>query len=114
MSAENDKLLAEEDKLSAEEDKLPAEEGELSAEEDKLSANKILQVSVLILISNVIFIGNNYLVAWTRINASEISLVRGGFQVIVYGIIVWRGRRTNESGNNTYIDSTALTALRPN
>ena len=66
------------------------------------SASKILQGSVLILISNVIYIGNNYLVAWTRINASEIALVRGGFQVIVFGIIVWRSRRTNESGNTTY------------
>ena len=63
-----------------------------------VSASKILQGSVLILISNVIYIGNNYLVAWTRINASEIALVRGGFQVIVFGIIVWRGQRTNESG----------------
>ena len=91
MSAENEKLLAEEDKLSA-------EEGKLSAGEDKLSASKIMQGSVLILISNVIYIGINYLVAWTRINASEMSLVRGGFQVIVFGIIVWRGQRTNESG----------------
>ena len=70
----------------------------MSAEEDRLSANKILQGSVLILISNVIYIGNNYLVAWTGLTASEIALVRGGFQVIVFGIIVWRGQRTNETG----------------
>ena len=59
-------------------------------EEERLPVKKLLQGSMLILISNLIYIGNNYLVAWTQLKATEIALVRGGLQVIVFGIIIWR------------------------
>ena len=59
----------------------------------KLTLRKILQGTALILISNLVYIGNNYIVAWTELKAPEIALVRGCFQVIIFGVIVWRGWR---------------------
>lgn len=64
-----------------------------NSEKEKLPLRKLLQGSVLILISNLIYISNNYAVAWTELNATEIALVRGTLQVIVFGVIVWRDRQ---------------------
>ena len=64
-------------------------------EEVQLPVKKLLKGSVLILISNLIYISNNYLVAWTQLTAPEIALVRGGLQVIIFGFIVWRRKETN-------------------
>jgi len=59
----------------------------------KLTLRKILQGTALILISNLVYIGNNYIVAWTELKAPEIALVRGVLQVVIFGVIVWRGCR---------------------
>ena len=68
-------------------------------EKETLPLKTVLQGSVLILISNLIYISNNYLVAWTGLLAPEIALVRGGLQLLVFGCLVWRRRGTNkESG----------------
>ena len=64
-----------------------------NSEKEKLPLRKLLQGSVLILISNLIYISNNYAVAWTELKATEIALVRGTLQVIVFGVIVWRERK---------------------
>ena len=69
-------------------------------EEERLPVKKLLQGSMLILISNLIYIGNNYLVAWTQLKATEIALVRGGLQVIVFGIIIWRMEKPDSKISN--------------
>ena len=68
-------------------------------EGESLPLKKLLQGTVLILISNLIYIGNNYLVAWTQLTAPEIALVRGGLQVIVFGFLVWRIQKTKRNVN---------------
>ena len=57
-----------------------------------LSLTAVLQGCVLILLSNLVYIGNNYLVAWTQLQAPEIALVRGTCQIVIFGAILWRGR----------------------
>ena len=69
-------------------------------EKESLPLKKLLQGTVLILISNLIYIGNNYLVAWTQLKAPEIALVRGGLQVVVFGFLIWRTKETNRNENN--------------
>ena len=64
-----------------------------NSEREELPLRTVLQGSVLILISNLIYISNNYAVAWTELKATEIALVRGILQVIVFGVIVWRERQ---------------------
>ena len=67
---------------------------------ETLPLKTVLQGSALILISNLIYISNNYLVAWTGLLAPEIALVRGGLQLLIFGSLVWRRRGTNkESGS---------------
>jgi len=58
-----------------------------------LSLTALLQGCVLIVLSNLVYIGNNYLVAWTQLQAPEIALVRGIFQIGIFGAIIWRGRQ---------------------
>ena len=72
-----------------------------------LSLTAVLQSSVLILISNLVYIGNNYLVAWTQLQAPEIALVRGIFQIVIFGAISWRGRqdKKEEKSGNFFRDS---------
>eukprot|EP00091_Calanus_sinicus_P015553 TRINITY_DN33928_c0_g1_i1.p1 TRINITY_DN33928_c0_g1~~TRINITY_DN33928_c0_g1_i1.p1 ORF type:complete len:114 (+),score=12.18 TRINITY_DN33928_c0_g1_i1:147-488(+) len=53
-----------------------------------LPIKKLLQGSVLILISNLLYIGNNYLVAWTHLKATEVTVVRGGLQFLVFGLLL--------------------------
>ena len=64
-----------------------------NSEKEKLPLRNLFQGAVLILISNLIYISNNYAVAWTELKVTEIALVRGTFQVIVFGVIVWRERK---------------------
>ena len=61
---------------------------------DKLHVKAILQGSLLKLISNLIYIGNNYLVSWTELAAPEVALVRGALQVLLFGVLVLRTRET--------------------
>jgi len=61
---------------------------------DKLQVKAILQGSLLILISNLIYIGNNYLVSWTQLAAPEVALVRGALQVAIFAVLVARTRAT--------------------
>ena len=65
-----------------------------------LSLTALLQGSTLILISNLVYIGNNYLVAWTQLQAPEIALVRGIFQIAIFGAIIWRGRQDKKEKNS--------------
>ena len=43
---------------------------------------------VLILISSIIYILNNYTVTWFRLNATEVALVRGVLQVTMFGLAI--------------------------
>ena len=72
---------------------------------EELPLRNVLQGSVLILISNLIYISNNYAVAWTELKASEIVLVRGTFQVMVFGVIL----RKNERGKEGSDEGTKIT-----
>jgi len=53
-----------------------------------------------ILLSNLIYIGNNYLVAWTGLAATEIALFRGVLQILVFGIILGRSWRKKEGNTD--------------
>ena len=79
---------------------------------EELPLRNVLQGSVLILISNLIYISNNYAVAWTELKASEIALVRGTFQVMVFGVILWKNERGKEgSDEGTKITISTLITL---
>ena len=56
---------------------------------EPLPLKTVLKGSALILISNLIYISNNYLVVWTQLKASEIAFVRGALQLLVFGSLVW-------------------------
>ena len=43
---------------------------------------------IIILISNVTFIGNNYIVKFGELTAGEVSLVRGALQVLIFSILM--------------------------
>ena len=79
----------------------------MSGASPDLSLTTVLQGSVLILISNLVYIGNNYLVAWTQLQAPEIALVRGIFQIVIFGAIIWRGRqdKKEEKSGNIFSDN---------
>ena len=72
-----------------------------------LSLTTVLKGSVLILISNLVYIGHSYLVAWTQLQAPEIAFVRGIFQIVIFGAIIWRGRqdKKEEKPGNFFRDS---------
>ena len=42
----------------------------------------------LILISNIIYLLNNYTITWFRLHASEVTLVRGALQVMIFGFAI--------------------------
>ena len=42
----------------------------------------------LILLSNIIYILNNYAVSWFNLHSTEVALVRGVLQVPVFGIVI--------------------------
>ena len=59
---------------------------------------------VLILVSNIIYILNNYTVSWFSLHATEVALVRGVMQVILFGVVIILGNRklgklTDTEGN---------------
>ena len=57
--------------------------------------NLVLGTS-LILISNLIYVGNGYIVKWTELKAPEIALVRGVVQMILFGGLVWKSRKESQ------------------
>ena len=67
-------------------------DSEVTAKE-QLPLKNIIKGSVLILISNLIYISNNYIVAWTELKATEVALVRGCVQVVLFGVVVGRQYR---------------------
>ena len=62
---------------------------------------------VLILVSNIIYLLNNYTISWFSLHATEIALVRGVMQVIVFGIVILLGKRKqgklDDTEGNNYI-----------
>ena len=48
---------------------------------------------VLILVSNIIYLLNNYTISWFSLHATEIALVRGVMQVILFGVVIMLGNR---------------------
>ena len=53
---------------------------------------------LLVLLSNLSYICNNYIVKLASLSASEVSLVRGTLQVLVFsGIIVYRSRQSSNT-----------------
>jgi len=72
------------------------------SQKETLPLRRVLQGSVLILISNLIYISNNYLVAWTGLKAPEIALVRGGLQLAIFGALVCRRRETDKESGVTH------------
>jgi len=71
--------------------------------EIKLNARTLLSATFLILVSNLIYIGNNYIIAWTELQATEVALARGLLQVLVFGFVFWKEQKTKEKGKETSI-----------
>ena len=63
-----------------------------SNEKQVKTRNLVLGTS-LILISNLIYVGNGYIVKWTELKAPEIALVRGVVQIILFGFLGWKSRQ---------------------
>ena len=63
---------------------------------------------MLILVSNIIYILNNYTVSWFSLHATEVALVRGVMQVIVFGVVIMFGKRKqgklDDTEGNNYIE----------
>ena len=55
---------------------------------DSLTRKAICTGVVLIMVSNVIYLLNNYFVSWFELNATEVALVRGLLQVFVFGLVL--------------------------
>ena len=67
------------------------------------NGKKILGI-LLVILTNLIYIGSNYAVKWAKLGAGEVSLVRGALQVLVFSAILVRNRRektaVTKSGEN--------------
>ena len=63
------------------------------------NGKKILGI-LLVLFTNLIYIGSNYAVRWAGLGAGEVSLVRGGLQVLVFSILLIRN-----TGNKAETDN---------
>ena len=61
----------------------------------------------LILFSNIVYILDNYTVSWFQLLSTEVTLVRGIVQVLVFGfVILLKNRR--QSQNNTEVLSAII------
>merc|ERR1711936_265319 len=70
-------------------------------ERDKQHVKTLLIGCLLILLTNLIYIGNNYLVSWAELGAPEVVLVRGAMQIGVFGVFVWRSRKAGTEVTGT-------------
>ena len=52
---------------------------------------------LLVLFTNLAYIGSNYAVRWAGLGAGEVSLVRGGLQVLVFGGILLENYRMQDA-----------------
>ena len=55
---------------------------------------------LLVLFTNLAYIGSNYAVRWAGLGAGEVSLVRGGLQVLVFGGILLENYRMQDAVHN--------------
>ena len=55
---------------------------------DVIARGSLCSGVTLILISNIIYILNNYTVSWFGLHATEVALVRGVFQVVGFGVVL--------------------------
>jgi len=78
----------------------------IETEKKKLPVKALLQGCLLILMANLTYVGNNYLVSWAGLAAPEVGLVRGAMQILVFGLILWRSR-----GADTNISQTKFGRL---
>ena len=61
--------------------------------------NKKVVGIFLVLLTNICFIGNNYLVKWAQLGPGEVSLVRGLIQILVFTTIIFIQRRKSTKNN---------------
>jgi len=54
---------------------------------------------LLVLLTNFCYMGNNYIVKWSELSASEVSLVRGTLQILVFSIVLLRTRKNSDNKN---------------
>ena len=50
----------------------------------------------MIMVSNVVYILNNYVVIWFQLNATEVALARGLIQVSIFGVVLLLKNRNIE------------------
>jgi len=55
--------------------------------------NKKIVGIFLVLVTNICYIGNNYLVKWAELGPGEVSLIRGLIQILVFSTIIYVQRR---------------------
>jgi len=81
---------------------------QLEKPSEYLSLKAVLQGALLLLISNLVYIGNNYLVAWTHLTAPEIALVRGTFQMVLFAAIIYKRGAARKENITDQIPSPVL------
>jgi len=69
--------------------------------EKKLNLRDLFSGLSLVLLSNLIYVGNSYIVAWTGLRAPEIALVKGAIQTTVFAILVWKHRTSSKQTDVT-------------
>jgi glucose uptake protein GlcU len=79
----------------------------LSNEKQVTTRNLVLGTS-LILFSNLIYVGNGYIVKWTELKAPEIALVRGVVQMILFGAIVWKNRKESQQDKKCKLKKSTI------
>jgi len=55
--------------------------------------NKKIVGIFLVLVTNICYIGNNYLVKWAELGPGEVSLIRGLIQILVFSTIIYVQRK---------------------
>ena len=66
------------------------------SEEGTITNRNLAIGTALILISNLIYVGNGYIVKWTELKAPEIAIVRGLVQTILFGILVLKSKKESQ------------------
>jgi len=65
-----------------------------SIEKENVVSRKSLLLGItLVFISNIAYLGNNYVIKWGELQATEISMVRGAAQIVMFGVLFIREKK---------------------
>ena len=63
--------------------------------------NKKIVGIFLVLVTNICYIGNNYLVKWAELGPGEVSLIRGLIQILVFSTIIYVQRKRSSKDDSS-------------